>query len=100
MTEKNQPEQKKINIKINKEIGNGSYNNIVLSSFTKEEFIFDFAFLQPNSHQADIQSRIIMSPRNAKTLSNILSSHIAEYEKKFGPLDDPKGQSKIKFSYN
>ena len=99
MTEK-KPEQKKININISKEVANGSYNNLVLSSFTKEEFVFDYAFLQPNSQQADVQSRIIMSPRNAKILSNILNTHINDYEKKFGPLDDPKGQSKIKFSFN
>ena len=98
MTENN-PE-KKINLNISKDIANGSYNNIIITSYTKEEFVLDFGFIKPNNPQADIQSRIIITPKNAKNLADTLQENIKNYEKKFGPLDDQSGQSKINFSFN
>jgi hypothetical protein len=43
---------------------------------------------------------VSFTPKNAKNLAETLQENIKNYEKKFGPLDDQSGQSKINFSFN
>ena len=83
-------DNKKVNIQvdISEEIAQGLYTNVVLSNFSKDEFVLDFSFFQPNLHKMKVSSRVIMSPSNIKRLVTMLNQNIANYESKFGMIDD------------
>ncbi len=83
-------DNKKVNIQvdISEEIAQGLYTNVVLSNFSKDEFVLDFSFFQPNLQKMKVSSRVIMSPSNIKRLVTMLNQNIANYESKFGMIDD------------
>ena len=91
--EKNEKNKKTLKIDIEESIAQGNYSNLNISNFNEEEFILDFGFIQPHTAKAQINSRIILSPQNAKRLAEMLSVNIKNYESKFGninkkPLDN------------
>ena len=49
-------EERKIQIEIDKDTQKGVYANMALISHTKEEIVFDFAFLQPQAPRATVAS--------------------------------------------
>ena len=57
------------------------------------EFFMDFIAMMPNMPQAKVQSRIIMSPENAKQLLFALRENIERYENTFGVIErkTPRG---------
>ena len=63
-------EQKKneIKIELTPEVANGHYANLAVISHSASEFFLDFIAVAPNMPQAKVQSRIIMTPENAKNL--------------------------------
>lgn len=89
-----------IQIDIDNETAQGTYSNLALSNFSKEEFILDFAFIQPNIKKGKIRSRIILTPKNAKRLMIMLKKNIKEYEEKSGPITDEKSLPGINLSFN
>jgi hypothetical protein len=89
-------EEKKIQIEIDKDIRKGVYANLALISHTKEEFIFDFAFLQPQQPAAAVASRVIMSPAHAKRFLQAASENLKRYEGSFGEVS-PARENKIGF---
>jgi hypothetical protein len=91
---------KKINVSIPPDIVSGNYSNLMINNFSKEEFILDFALVQPQTSTAIVNSRVILSPRNAKKLVSLLSTHIQEYEKQCGVISDDSGTGPISFSFN
>jgi len=50
------------------------------------EFYIDFISLAPNVPQAKVQSRIVMTPENAKNLLRALNENIGKYEQTFGEI--------------
>ncbi len=72
-------------------VADGIYSNFQVVGNNETEFILDFAFVQPNSPKAKVRSRVIMSPKHAKSLLRVLSQRVADYERRFGeiPLRDP-----------
>ena len=57
-------------------------------AFTEFEFLLDFGQLYDNQGQALIHSRIIMTPRSAKTLSTMLQDLVKKYEQTIGPISE------------
>ena len=100
MTDKKKEPNAKINLSISKEVAVGTYSNLIISNFSKEEFMLDFALLQPHIKKADITSRVILSPRNAKKLASILAKNIEEYEKNIGPITDGPPSPGVNISFN
>ena len=96
----NEKKEQSINLHVPESIANGDYANIVLCNYSKEEFVFDYAFLQPHVNKTTVTNRIVMSPGNAKKLAAILAKNIQEYEKKAGPINNDPPQNGIKFSIN
>ncbi|MCH5219256.1 MAG: DUF3467 domain-containing protein [Muribaculaceae bacterium] len=82
-------EQKKqeIKIEISPEIAAGKYANLAVIAHGPNEFFLDFIALTPNSKSATVQSRVIMSPENAKNLLFALRDNIAKYEQTFGEIE-------------
>ncbi|GAA5334247.1 MULTISPECIES: DUF3467 domain-containing protein [Thermus] len=82
----------KLDIQIDKDIALGRYTNLALIAHTKNEFILDFALLQPQGG-AMVVSRIITSPQHAKALLRSLAENVARYEETFGPIPEPVAEN-------
>jgi hypothetical protein len=83
---KNQPPQ--IQIDLDEVTAQGAYSNLVLINHTENEFLIDFAFIQPQTPHARVRSRIIVSPRHAKRTLRALEDNIRRYEERFGVIEE------------
>ncbi|MCC8036675.1 MAG: DUF3467 domain-containing protein [Bacteroidales bacterium] len=85
-----------IKIEMPAEVANGHYSNLAVISHGPNEFFLDFITVAPNMPQAKVQSRIIMSPENAKNLLFALRDNVQKYENNFGEIQHktPKNASK------
>jgi hypothetical protein len=77
----------KIQLQMDEQTAQGTYANLVLINHTENEFLLDFAFLQPTSARAKVCSRIISSPRHTKRLLMALQKNIERFEERFGVID-------------
>ena len=89
-------EEKKIQIEIEPREERGAYANLAMISHTKEEVIFDFAFIQPQKPSARVVSRVVMSPAHAKRFVAAAADNIKKYENTFGDIY-PVKEAKIGF---
>ncbi|MDE6854201.1 MAG: DUF3467 domain-containing protein [Muribaculaceae bacterium] len=98
--EKN-PNQQELKIELTPEVAAGHYSNLAVISHSGNEFFIDYISIAPNMPQAKVQSRIIMTPENAKNLLFALSENIKKYEATFGeitrkaPVNAPKNNGGI-----
>jgi hypothetical protein len=77
----------KLQVQIDEDIAQGVYSNLVLINHTENEFVLDFAFIQPSSGRAKVRSRVISSPRHTKRLLQALQKNLERYEERFGTID-------------
>ena len=77
----------KLQVQIDEDISQGVYSNLVLLNHTENEFVLDFAFIQPSNGRAKVRSRVISSPRHTKRLLAALQKNVERYEEKFGVID-------------
>jgi len=85
-------EQKKMEIKVDEPVALGQYANLAAIRHSREEFLFDFAFLFPDGPFGKLVSRIILSPAHAKRFLEALQANVKRYEENFGtiiPADIP-----------
>lgn len=80
-------QEKKLNVQLTPEVAEGTYANLTVISHSASEFVFDFVRMMPGMEQAQVKSRIIMTPDQAKKLLQALKNNIAQYEKQFGKID-------------
>ena len=82
MMENNDPnfKQNQIQIELSEEIAQGAYANLAVIAHSPTEFIIDFIRIVPGATKAKVQSRIILTPDNAKRLSFALQDNIRKYE--------------------
>jgi hypothetical protein len=69
-----------------------SYANVCNVASTREEFTLLFGTNQTwsadrNEVSVNLSDRVIMSPYAAKRLSMLINNVVAEYERRWGPLD-------------
>ncbi|MFO8062078.1 MAG: DUF3467 domain-containing protein [bacterium] len=79
-------EKNNLKIEINKETAEGKYANIVLTAHSHSEFIIDFAKILPGLKEANVHSRIIMTPSHAKRFMKSLENTIKQYENEHGEI--------------
>lgn len=72
-----------------KEIGDGTYSNMVIISHSPSEFVFDFAQTMPGSPNPVIRQRVIMAPMHAKRFLMAMQDNIRKYEKTYGNIVEP-----------
>ena len=91
-----------IKIELPAEVASGHYSNLAVIAHGAGEFYLDFIAVAPNMQQAKVQTRVIMTPENAKNLLFALRDNIAKYEATFGEIEHkvpkagaPKGGSDI-----
>lgn len=91
MAKDNNQEQQQMQISLSPEVAKGVYSNFQIVSHAPTEFVIDFANMLPCQPQAQVNSRIIMTPQVAKRLLGALNENIQRYEKEFGRITEPGG---------
>jgi hypothetical protein len=84
----------KLSVQLDEDIAQGVYANLVLLNHTENEFVLDFAFIQPSNGRAKVRARVISSPRHTKRLLQALQKNLERYEERYGRIelgadDDP-----------
>ena len=79
-------EEQKLNINLTPEMAEGTYANLAIIAHSNSEFVMDFVRMMPGQKNANVQSRVIMTPDNAKKLLFALQENIAKFEKKNGTI--------------
>ena len=72
-----------LNVELTPEVAAGHYSNFAVIAHSANEFFIDFVAVAPNMPQAKVQSRIIMTPENAKNVLFALRDNLAKYEATF-----------------
>jgi len=81
-------ETPQIQIDVDDATAQGSYSNLVLINHNENEFVMDFAYLQPSAPRARVRARIISSPRHTKRLIRALEHNLRRYEERFGKIEE------------
>lgn len=84
------PEKTEIKIELTPDVAQGKYANLAVIAHSASEFFLDMICMAPNTPQAKVQSRIIMTPENAKQLLYALKDNVEKYEATFGTIQ-PRG---------
>ena len=84
-------EEKKLNIKLSPEVAEGVYANLTIISHSPSEFVMDFVRMMPGMQEAQVKSRVVMTPDQAKKLLFALENNIKQYEKQFVTIKLPEG---------
>lgn len=69
-----------INIELSAEVARGVYSNLAVISHSHSEFILDFIQILSGTPKAEVRSRVIMTPQNAKRLMLALRENIEKFE--------------------
>jgi hypothetical protein len=83
------PSAPQIQIDVDENTAQGAYSNLVLINHNENEFVLDFAFLQPAAPRARVRARVISSPAHTKRLLRALEFNLRRYEERFGKIDEP-----------
>ncbi len=65
------------------------YSNGAVISQTHSEIILDFVQIMPNDPRARVQTRIVMTPANAKALLQALTTNLSRFEQINGEIKLP-----------
>ena len=89
----NENKQNQIQIEVPADEMQGRYANLAVITHGPNDFFLDMILMAPNTPKARVQSRIIMTPENAKQLLIALNENIRKYEANFGEIKprQPKG---------
>lgn len=87
MADEPAPTPPKIQIQIDDDVAQGTYTNLVLINHNENEFILDFAFVQPGTPRAKVRARMISSPRHTKRLIAALQKNLDRFEERFGAIE-------------
>src|SRR5512135_1540859 len=77
----------KLSVQLDEDVAQGVYSNLVLLNHTENEFVLDFAFIQPSNCCSKFRARVISSPRHTKRLLQALQKTRERYEGGFGAID-------------
>ena len=66
-----------------------TYANAAMVSQTHSEIIMSFVQIMPNDPRAVMQSRIVMTPANAKMFMKALQTQITRFEEQHGEISTP-----------
>lgn len=95
-------EEQKLNINLTPEMAEGVYANMAIIAHSPSEFVLDFVRMMPGLKQANVKSRVILTPDQAKKLLFALQDNVAKYEKQFGTIQisgNPAPGSTIPMSF-
>ena len=76
----NNNQTNEIQIELTEEMAQGIYSNLAIISHSTSEFILDFIRVVPGAPKAQVKSRIILTPDNAKRLLFALEDNLKKFE--------------------
>ena len=79
---------KKLNIVLDEQMAQGVYANLAMISHSADEFVLDFIRVVPNTTNAAVKARIIVTPPHARRLLKALGENLERYETSHGPIED------------
>lgn len=88
----NENQNNQLQIELKEDVAQGVYANLAILTHSTSEVILDFVSVLPGLPKANVQSRVVMTPENAKRLLFTLQDNIMKYEKTFGPIRMPEEQ--------
>jgi hypothetical protein len=97
--EKNNNQEKKLNIELTEEIADGIYSNLAIITHSNAEFVIDFIRIMPGMPKAKVKSRILLTPQHAKRLLNALDENIKKYELNNGKISQDVGFEGIPINF-
>ena len=83
-------QQMQVNIELPPDL-EATYTNFAMIGHTPSEVIIDFVRILPGNPRAKVQTRVLMTPMNAKLLLKALAENLDRYEAQFGPIVIPQG---------
>ncbi|MEZ4938263.1 MAG: DUF3467 domain-containing protein [Crocinitomicaceae bacterium] len=89
--ENNNENSNQLNIELNEQVAGGIYSNLAIITHSNSEFVADFVQIMPGVPKAQVRSRVIMSPENAKRLMKALAENISKYEAHNGVIKEDGG---------
>ena len=89
-----QPEKRQIRLELPSTLS-ATYSNAVIVSQTTSEIVFDFLQIMPNDPRARAQTRVVMTPTNAKLFLKALENNLSRYEEKNGEIVVPQQSSTL-----
>jgi hypothetical protein len=75
--------ENQIEIELSEDVAQGIYTNLAVITHSSSEFVIDFVRMLPGVPKAQVKTRLIMSPENAKRLLFALGENISKYESKY-----------------
>lgn len=82
----NENKQNQIQIEVPADEMQGRYANLAVITHGPNDFFIDMILMAPNTPKARVQSRVIMTPENAKQLLIALNENVRKYEQVFGEI--------------
>lgn len=78
----------------------GAYSNAMSVMHTRDEFIMDFSTTFPPTPK--ITARLIVSPSHLRRIIGVLGDNLAQYEDRYGKIDDgqPPSEQRAMFNLN
>ena len=80
--------QQQLDINLTDEIAQGVYSNLAIITHSNTEFIVDFVAMMPGIPKANVRSRVIMTPQNAKRFLNAFADNVRKFEEKNGSIKE------------
>lgn len=89
-----------LQLTVDEAIAEGMYSNFQVVGSSETEFILDFAFIQPTPRgpgdaggapRGRVRSRIILHPKQAKSLLRVLGQRLADHERRYGTIPLQEG---------
>ncbi|MDL2231083.1 DUF3467 domain-containing protein [Bacteroidales bacterium OttesenSCG-928-L19] len=81
-------EQPKIDINLPEDLAQGVYSNLAVITHSNAEFVVDFVAMMPGLPKANVRSRVIMTPQNAKRFLNALAENVKKFEERNGYIKE------------
>ena len=95
----NNKDNNQINIELTEDVASGVYSNLSVITHSHSEFVLDFVQLMPGVPKAKVQSRVIVTPENAKKLLHALADNIKKFEQVNGTIKDNGPQNPIPMNF-
>jgi hypothetical protein len=88
MTQPPKPPQRQLRLEMPATLS-ATYSNAVIVSHTTSEIVVDFLQVMPNDPRARVQSRVVLTPQNAKLFMRALENNLMRFEEKNGEIEVP-----------
>lgn len=80
--------EQKLDVHLSEEVASGIYSNLAIITHSNAEFILDFVAMMPGVPKANVRSRIVMTPQNAKRFLNALAENVRKFEEHNGQIKE------------